>query len=49
MWSLALREEHRLRIIEKYVLRRVFGPKEEEVTGGCRIFQNEELYNGILY
>jgi hypothetical protein len=33
-WSLTLREEHRLRMFENRVLRRVFGPKRDEVTGG---------------
>jgi hypothetical protein len=32
--SLTLREEHRLRISENRVLRRIFGPKKDEVTGG---------------
>jgi hypothetical protein len=32
--SLTLREEHRLRVFEKRVLRRIFGPKRDEVTGG---------------
>jgi hypothetical protein len=32
-WSLTLREEHRLRVIENRVLRRIFGPKKYEVTG----------------
>ena len=32
-WSLTLREERRLRVFENRVLRRVFGPKMEEVTG----------------
>jgi hypothetical protein len=31
-WSLTLREEHRLRVFEKKVLRRIFGPKRDEVT-----------------
>jgi hypothetical protein len=31
-WSLALREEHRLRVFENRVLRRIFGPKRDEVT-----------------
>jgi len=35
-WSLTLREEHRLRMFENRVLRRIFGPKREEMTGGCR-------------
>ena len=33
-WSLTLREECRLRVFENRVLRRVFGPKRDEVTGG---------------
>jgi hypothetical protein len=32
-WSLTLREEHRLRVFENRVLRRIFGPKWDEVTG----------------
>jgi hypothetical protein len=32
-WSLTLREEHRLRVFENRVLRRLFGPKRNEVTG----------------
>jgi hypothetical protein len=32
-WSLTLREEHRLRVSENKVLRRIFGPKRDEVTG----------------
>jgi hypothetical protein len=31
-WSLALREEHSLRVFENRVLRRIFGPKRDEVT-----------------
>jgi hypothetical protein len=34
--SLTLREEHRLRVFEKNALRRIFGPKRDEVTGGWR-------------
>jgi len=33
IWSLTLREESRLRVFENRVLRRVFGPKRDEVTG----------------
>jgi hypothetical protein len=33
-WSLTLREEHRLRVFENRGLRRIFGPKWDEVTGG---------------
>jgi hypothetical protein len=32
-WSLTLREEHRLRVFENRVLRRIFGPKRDDVTG----------------
>jgi hypothetical protein len=35
-WSLTLREEHRLRVFENRVLRRIFGPKRDEVTGKWR-------------
>jgi hypothetical protein len=44
-WSLTLREEHRLRVFEKRVLRRIFGPKRNEVTGGWRKLHTEELHN----
>jgi hypothetical protein len=33
-WSLKLREEHKPRVFENRVLRRIFGPKRNEVTGG---------------
>jgi len=42
-WSLTLREELRLRVFENRVLRRVFGPKRDEVTGEWRKLHNEEL------
>jgi hypothetical protein len=42
-WSLTLREEHRLRVIENKMLRKIFGPKRDEVTGGWRKLHNEEL------
>jgi hypothetical protein len=44
-WSLTLREEHRLRVFENRVLRRIFGPKRDEVTGEWRKKHNEELHN----
>jgi hypothetical protein len=44
-WSLILREECRLRAFENRVLRRIFGPKRDEVTGGWRKLHNEELHN----
>jgi hypothetical protein len=43
-WSLTLRGEHRLRVFEIRVLRRIFGPKRDEVTGGWRKLHNEELH-----
>jgi hypothetical protein len=42
-WSLTLREEHRLRVFENRVLRRIFGPKRDEVTGEWR-----RLYNDLM-
>ena len=42
-WSLTLREEHRLRVFENRVLRRIFGPKSDEVTGAWRKIHNEEF------
>ena len=42
-WSLTLREERRLRVFEHRVLRRIFGPKRDEVTGEWRKLHNEEL------
>jgi hypothetical protein len=44
-WSLTLREEHRLRVFEKRVLRRTSGPKRDEVTGERRKLHNGELHN----
>jgi hypothetical protein len=43
--SLTLREEHRLRVFENRVLRRIFGTKRDGVTGRCRKLHNEELHN----
>jgi hypothetical protein len=43
-WSLTLREEHRLRVFENSVLRKIFGPKREE-DGSWRKLQNDELHN----
>ena len=42
-WSLTLREEGRLRVFENRVLRRIFGPKRNKVTGEWRKLHNEEL------
>jgi hypothetical protein len=44
-WSLTLREEHRLRVFGNRVLRRIFGPKRDEMTGEWRKLHNEELHN----
>jgi hypothetical protein len=42
-WSLILREEQRLKAFENRVLRRIFGPKRDEVTREWRKLHNEEL------
>ena len=42
-WSLTLREEHRLRVFENRVLRRIFGAKKDGVRGEWRKLHNEEL------
>ena len=42
-WSLTSREERRLRVFEIRVLRRIFGPKRDEVRGEWRKIHNEEL------
>jgi hypothetical protein len=41
---LTLREKSRLRVFENGVLRRIFGPKRDEVTGEWRRLHNKELY-----
>jgi hypothetical protein len=46
-WSLTLREEHRLRVFQNRVVRTIFGPKRDEVTGEWRKLHNEEHH--ILY
>jgi hypothetical protein len=43
-WSLTLREECRLRVFVNRVLRRIFGPKRDEVRGEWRRLHNKELY-----
>ena len=42
-WSLTLREERKLRMFENMVLRRIFGPSRDEVTGEWRRLHSEEL------
>jgi hypothetical protein len=44
-WSLTLREENRLRVFENRVLRRILGPKRDEVTGEWRKLHKEELHS----
>jgi hypothetical protein len=43
-WSLIIKEEHRLRVFENRMLRRIFGPRRDDVTGGRRKLHNEELH-----
>jgi hypothetical protein len=40
-----LKEEHRLRLFENRLQRKIFGPKRDEVTGGWRKFHNEEFHD----
>jgi len=42
-WSLTLKEERRLKVFDNRVLRRIFGPRRDEVTGEWRKLHNEEL------
>jgi hypothetical protein len=42
-WTLTLRVERKLRVFENMVLRRIFGPRSDEVTGEWRKLHNEEL------
>jgi hypothetical protein len=44
-WSLTLREERRLGVFENRVLRRIFGPERDEVTGEWRKLHNEEQHD----
>jgi hypothetical protein len=44
-WSLTVREEHKLRGFENRVLRSIFGPKRDGMTGGWRKLHNEDLHN----
>jgi hypothetical protein len=48
-WSLTLKEEHRLRVFENRVLRRIFGPKNDGERGEWRILHNEELNDITKY
>jgi hypothetical protein len=44
-WSLTLREEQRLRVFQNRVLKRIYGPKKDGVTGEWRKLHNEELHD----
>jgi hypothetical protein len=46
-WSLTSREEHRLRIFDNKLRKRIFGLKRNAVVGGCRNLLNEELHNSL--
>jgi len=48
IWSLTLREEHRLRVFVNLVHRKIFGPKRVEVTGEWRRLHNEKVYDLYL-
>jgi hypothetical protein len=45
IWSLTIREEHKLRVFENRVLRRIFGLKRDEMMGGWRKVHDEELHD----
>jgi hypothetical protein len=45
IWPFTIRNEHRLRVFEKRVLRRIFGPKRDEVAGEWRKLHSVELHN----
>jgi hypothetical protein len=44
-WSHTVRKEHRLRVFENGLLRKLFGTEREKVAGGCRRLHNEEFYS----
>jgi hypothetical protein len=44
-WSLTLSKEHRLKVFENRMLRKIFGPKRDEMIGGWRKLHNKELHN----
>jgi hypothetical protein len=44
-WSLTLREEHRLRLFESMVLRRIFEPKRDEIMRGWKKMHNEDSHD----
>jgi hypothetical protein len=44
-WSVTLKEEHRLRLLKDRVLRKIFGPRRNELRGDWRRLLNEELHD----
>jgi hypothetical protein len=46
-WSLTLREEQRLRVFEDRALRKIFGPKREQVSGSWRRLHSEEFHKSV--
>jgi hypothetical protein len=42
-WFLTLREKRRLRVFKNKVMRRIFGPKKDDITGELRQLHNEEI------
>jgi hypothetical protein len=44
-WSVTLRQEHRLRVLQNTVLRKIFGPKRDEVLREWRRLNNKEIYD----
>jgi hypothetical protein len=47
-WFLTLGEEHRLKVFENRMLKRILGPKRDEVTGDWRKLHNEEIHNVLF-
>jgi hypothetical protein len=47
-WQFTLTEEHRLRVTEKRVLKKIYGPEWEEVTGDWRKLHNEEVHHWCI-
>jgi len=43
-WSTTLADEHKLRVFENKILRKIYGPKRDEMTGEWRRLHNDELY-----
>jgi hypothetical protein len=48
VWIFTAKVEYRLKIVETRLLRRIFGPKRDEIVGGWRKFHTEELHNMIF-